>query len=87
VGRSWAKSASGLRAQKKKKDRLRTGLGCGAGLEAACAGRGLIFSCFSKSYCLSKQANQFEFKPGFESKHPKTMHRHECNTHTTIYLI
>jgi hypothetical protein len=52
------------------------------------AGRlaGFLLSFFSKSYSLSKQANQFEFKPGFESKHPKTLHRHECNTHN-FYLI
>jgi hypothetical protein len=37
VGRCWAKSVSGLRAQKKKKSGLRAGLGCGAGLEAAWA--------------------------------------------------
>jgi hypothetical protein len=48
VGRCWAKSVSGLRAEKKKKSGLRTGLGCGAGLEAACAGRGLIFYFFFK---------------------------------------
>jgi hypothetical protein len=58
VGRSWAKSASGLRAQKKKKGGLRAGLGCGAGLEAACTGRGLIFSFFQNPIpFLTKQTN------------------------------
>jgi hypothetical protein len=54
--------------------------GCGVGLE-----REVGFFFFSISFL--KQAKKLEFKPGFESKHPKTMHRHECNTHTTIYLI
>jgi hypothetical protein len=45
------------------------------------------FLFFPISISSLKQANTFEFKPGFESKHPKTMHRHECYTHTTIYLI
>jgi hypothetical protein len=59
VGRSWAKSASGLRAQKKKKGGLRAGLGYGAGLEAAYAGRGLIFSFFFQNPIpfLNKQTN------------------------------
>jgi hypothetical protein len=52
--------------------------GCGVGLEREV---GFFFLFFVK------QANKFEFKPGLESKHPKTMHRHECNTHRTIYLI
>jgi hypothetical protein len=34
-----------------------------------------------------KQANTIEFKPGFESKHPKTMHRHECNTHNYLFNL
>jgi hypothetical protein len=50
-------------------------------------GRMVSFSFFSYFYFLLKQANTFEFKSGFESKHPTTMHRHECNTHTTIYLF
>jgi hypothetical protein len=42
---------------------------------------------FLNSYFLLKQTNKFEFKTRLESKHPKTMQRHECNTLTTIYLI
>jgi hypothetical protein len=59
VGRSWAKSASGLRVQKKKKGGLRAGLGCGAGLEVACAGRGWIYSFFFQIPIpfLNKQTN------------------------------
>jgi hypothetical protein len=34
-------------------------------------GRVVSFSFFSYFYFLLKQANTFEFKPGFESKHPK----------------
>jgi hypothetical protein len=33
VGRCWAKSVSGLRAQNKKEGGMRAGLGCGAELE------------------------------------------------------
>jgi hypothetical protein len=76
-------NANGLRAQKKNEGGLRAGLGCGAGLEAACAGRGLVSSFFLNSNSLSKQANQFEFKPGFESNTQK-----QCTgmnaTYTTI---
>jgi hypothetical protein len=57
--------------------------GCGESLVGRLASSFL----FPISISFLKQANKFEFKPGFESKHPKTMHRHECNTHTTIYLF
>jgi hypothetical protein len=89
VGRCWAKIVNGLRTQEKKEGGLRVGLGCGAGLEAACGkGFGLSSSSFfSKSHSLSKQANQFEFKPGFESKHPKTMHWPECNAHNYLFNL
>jgi hypothetical protein len=33
-----------------------------------------------------KTIKQFEFKSRFESKHPKTMHRHECNS-KLLYFI
>jgi hypothetical protein len=46
-----------------------------------------VWAALSSFFFFLKQTNTFEFKPGFESKHPKTMHQHECNTHTTIYLI
>jgi hypothetical protein len=62
----WARGlkASWLPAQEKKGC-------CGAGPE-----RKVCSFFFSNSYFLFlKQANKFEFKPGFESKHP------------TIYLI
>jgi hypothetical protein len=40
-------------------------------------GKGLIFSSFFQiPIPFLKQANKFEFKPGFESKHSKTMHQH-----------
>jgi hypothetical protein len=55
------------------------------GQQANGLGSSLLF--FPISISSLKQANTFEFKPGFESKHPKTMHRHECHTHTIIYLI
>jgi hypothetical protein len=44
-----------------------------------------LASLFFYFYFLLKQANTFGFKPGFESKHPKTMHRHECNTHNYLF--
>jgi hypothetical protein len=56
--------------------------GCGVGLEREV---GFFFFFFSISFL--KQANKFEFKPGFESKHPKTMHRHECNTHNYLFNL
>jgi hypothetical protein len=49
--------------------------------------KGLIISSFfSKSYSPPKQTNQYEFKPGFESKHSKTMQRHECNSKLLYFL-
>jgi hypothetical protein len=46
--------------------------------ERGCVGREVGFLFFI-SIPFLKQANKFEFKPRFESKHSKTMHRHECN--------
>jgi hypothetical protein len=45
VGRCWAKNVNGLRTQEKMEGGLRVGLGCGAGLEAAC-GKGFGLSYF-----------------------------------------
>jgi hypothetical protein len=45
----------------------------------------LASSFFSISFL--KQANKFEFKPGFESKYPKTMHQHECHTHNYLFNL
>jgi hypothetical protein len=51
-------------------------------------GRVVSFSFFFPiSISSLKQANTFEFKPGFEFKHPKTMHRHECNTHNYLFNL
>jgi hypothetical protein len=61
-------------------DRGDCGLQCWAG-----KGGWLLLLFFSISFL--KQANKFEFKPGFESKHPKTMHRHECNTHNYLFNL
>jgi hypothetical protein len=58
-------------------------VGCGEGL----GGGWLPFSFFFYFYFLLKQANTIEFKPGFESKHPKTMHRHDCNTHNYLFNL
>jgi hypothetical protein len=76
LGRGWAKTAAGL---------LRQGVGRGAGV--AGPRRFVLFLFFFFSISSLKQANTFEFKSGFESKHPKTKHRQESYTHTTIYLI
>jgi hypothetical protein len=63
-------------------------VGCGAGLEAARAGRGFgLFFFFQTPIPFLNKQTKFEFKPGFESKHPKTMHRHECNTHNYLFNL
>jgi hypothetical protein len=46
-----------------------------------------LFSFFSYFYSSLKQANTFEFKAGFESKHPKTMHRYECYSHNYLFNL
>jgi hypothetical protein len=65
--------------------RARGKLGCEAGLERPARERFALFF-FSISISYLKQANKFEFKPRFESKHPKTMHQHECNS-KLLYFI
>jgi hypothetical protein len=65
TGKSWAERAWGKRVD------ARVGA-AGPGRRAAAEkGKGGCFLFFSNSYSLYKQANQFEFKPGFESKHSK----------------
>jgi hypothetical protein len=39
-----------------------------------------------KSFPISKPTQANEFKPIFESKHPKTMHQYECNS-KLLYFI
>jgi hypothetical protein len=58
-------------------------VGCGEGL----GGGWLPFFFSPIAITFLKQANTIEFKPGFESKHPKTMHRHECNTHNYLFNL
>jgi hypothetical protein len=49
-------------------------------------GRFALFFFSNSNTFFKKQANKFEFKPRFESKHPKTMHQHECNS-KLLYFI
>jgi hypothetical protein len=88
VGRCWAKIVNGLRTQEKKEGGLRVGLGCGAGLEAACGkGFGLSSSFFFQNPIpfLNKQTNL----NSNQDLNPNT--QKQCTglnaTHTTIYLI
>jgi hypothetical protein len=39
-----------------------------------------------KGFQISKSTQANEFKPRFESKHPKIMHQHECNS-KLLYFI
>jgi hypothetical protein len=39
-----------------------------------------------KGFQISKSTQANEFKPRFESKHPKTMHQYECNS-KLLYFI
>jgi hypothetical protein len=39
-----------------------------------------------KGFQISKYTQANEFKPRFESKHPETMHQHECNS-KLLYFI
>jgi hypothetical protein len=60
----------------------------GAGPASKRAGKLASLSFFFPiAFTFLKQANTIEFKPGFESKHPKTMHRHECNTHNYLFNL
>jgi hypothetical protein len=77
VGLLWAKTVAALL-------RERSGLrGWAAGLRKVCS----FFSIFNSYFqiYLNKQTN-FKFKPRFESKHPKTMHQHVCNS-KLLYFI
>jgi hypothetical protein len=67
--------------------RLKGKVGCcgGAGLEQEGFGE-VVFSFIFLILFPLKTKKQFEFKSRFESKHPKTMHRHECNS-KLLYFI
>jgi hypothetical protein len=84
VGRCWAKTLTGCARRRKRKAGCTPDWAVELGWKRPAREGGLVSSFFN-SNSLFKQANQFEFKPGFESKHPKTMHRHECNTHNYLF--
>jgi hypothetical protein len=67
--------------------RKRAGKEAVAGCGESLVGRLASSFLFPISISFLKQANKFEFKPGFESKHPKTTHRHECNTHNYLFNL
>jgi hypothetical protein len=90
----WA-AASGERTQGKHKVREQTcaagpasKTGCGEGGLAGWLASFFFFLFFQKKTkpFLIKQTN-LNSNQYLNPNTPKTMHRHECNTHTTIYLI
>jgi hypothetical protein len=61
-------------------------LGLDGGLRLK-TGKEAVFFSFFNSYLLFKQTNKFEFKPRFESKHPKQCTGMNATLNSYISLI
>jgi hypothetical protein len=84
VGRCWAKSVSGLRAQKKKEGGLRAGLGCGAGLENRDGLKGENGEWREKEkgfFLFFKEINQLNSKMNLNSSNHK-----QCSSMNAIHI-